>query len=153
MSLVPCDRIFEEDNEEVMNKEQKRSNNKEFKGFKRAAENTAHISSLVFLLSLLIPFKFVRSKDVNFQYQEVRSNYYSFISRVPASGSAQKLQHGASNQTTYSMTIVKTLLNTYLAELYLPKINSQELKISFFKNSTQKMSNSSQTPSKMKVNI
>lgn len=68
MSLVPCDRIFEEDNEEVMNKEQKRSNNKEFKGFKRAAEITTHISSLVFLLSLLIPFKFVRSKDVNFQY-------------------------------------------------------------------------------------
>lgn len=63
MSLVPCDRIFE-DNEEVMNKEQKRSNNKEFK----EAEITAHISSLVFLLSLLIPFKFVRSKDVNFQY-------------------------------------------------------------------------------------
>ena len=52
MSLVPCDRIFEEDNEEVMNNEQKRSNNKEIKAFKRAAEITAHISSLVSFVPL-----------------------------------------------------------------------------------------------------
>ena len=99
---MPFDRILEQSDEEVMNKEQKRRrNDKEFKGFRRAKEITTHIlAPLVFLLSFL-PFNLVRNKDVNnyYQYYEVRSN--SSISRVPASGSARKLQHNAS-QTTYT---------------------------------------------------
>ena len=43
---MPFDRIFEESDEEVMNKGQKRRrNDKEFKGFRRATEITTHISS------------------------------------------------------------------------------------------------------------